>query len=471
MADGDSITLYEHKPSNTQHHGDPIADVFSIIVRPNNCIMAVADGVNWGIKPRLAARCAVHGVMDHLNLSLFSHSSPPQNIQDVFHCILRSFHSGQKLIIKHGGTTTTLCVGIIVELQEPRGGAKWGLCIVSVGDTLCYVWRGEAQMVYEITLAMHLGKERNPRDSGGCLGCDLGDQPDLSNLLCCFVPLSDEDIVFIVSDGVSDNFDPVILKEALTEGQPISPMSVPSEGGNIAIASNDQKVAHSSNSNGSTVSLVVVSPEQRQSLMLMKLTNILKNKLKSLKTKTSLQAQDVSDAIINYVIEATESKRGYLERCWVELENPDLTVADRRANEKEIAQHIKSMPGKLDHATIAVYKVGRVQLEADEYRKPPTYVMKKTNLSTRNKADVTNGGSQLPGGTAKLNNRLAVQQPYQVVRLGKVGMKKSLSMPENFELEPGPIVRSKCITRAFTVECSDEEGKEEESLSVGVKIS
>lgn len=349
MADGDSITLYEYKPGNTQHHGDPIADVFSVVVRPNNSIIAVADGVNWGIKPRLAARCAVHGVMDHLNLHLYNRASAPKSVQDVFHAILRSFHSGQKIIIKSGGTTTTLCVAVVVELQEPRGlgGTKWGLCVVSVGDTLCYVWRGDEQMVYEVTSAMHQGKERNPRDCGGCLGCDLGDQPDLSNLLCCFVPVRDDDVVFVVSDGVSDNSDPVILKEALAEGQPLSPTSDAPPGG--------------LNGNGSTPgpALPLVTPEQRQALILMKLTSVLKSRWRAV--KRPLSAQDVRDSIVNHVIEVTEEKRGYLEKCWVEMEKPDITVAERRANERKIAQHIKAFPGKLDHATVAAYKVGKLQ--------------------------------------------------------------------------------------------------------------
>ena len=361
MADGDSITLYEHKPGNTTHHGDPIADVFSIVARANNCIMAVADGVNWGIKPRLAARCAIHGAMEHLNQHLYQKSSMPKSIQDVFHSILRSFHLAQKTIINHGGTTTTLCVAIIVELLEPRGGgAKWGLCIVSVGDTLCYLWRGEAQVVHEITAAMHMGKDRDPRDCGGCLGCNLGDQPDLSNLLCCFVPIFDEDIVFIVSDGVTDNTDPVILKEALAEGQPISPPPIDpgpiSEGGPGGA---NEMPAGANRPSVPAASLPIITNEQRQDLILMKMTALLKSKSRSL--RSPLQAQDVRDAIINYVIEVTEQKREYLEKCWADLEKPGISVPERRAMERKIAQHIKTMPGKLDHATIAVFKAGKLE--------------------------------------------------------------------------------------------------------------
>ncbi len=404
FADGESITLYEHKHgSSSQHHGDPIADVYSVIVRPNSCIIAVADGVNWGIKPRLAARCAVHGVIDHLNRSLCSlqknSQHQPSTTQDIFHCILRSFDSGQRLIIERGGTTTTLCVGVVVELRDHHRGAsshhhRWGLCVVSVGDTLCYVWRDDAQMAYEVTFGVHAGKERNPRDCGGCLGCNLGDQPDLSNLLCTYVPLSDNDIVFVVSDGVSDNLDPVILREGMAEPSgslspthheaklPHAAGSAEPKGGGAAGAT----LTASGTSNGSNVSLPLLSPDQRQALSLMKLTGVIKEKLTSSKY---LDAQLINDAVISYVIEATEMKRGYLEQCWKELDKPDLTTAERRANDRMISQHMKNLPGKLDHATIATYKVGKLNMSSEGRVKSPThssYFMKKAEPQARKKS-------------------------------------------------------------------------------------
>lgn len=465
VADGDSITLYEHKPGNTQHHGDPIADVFSIVVRPNNCIMAVADGVNWGIKPRLAARCAVHGVMEHLNLNLYKKSNAPNNIQDIFHAILRSFHSGQNMIIKQGGTTTTLCVGIVVELQEPRGGARWGLCVVSVGDSLCYVWRGDVQMVYEITSAMHAGKERNPRDCGGCLGCDLGDQPDLSNLLCCFVPICDEDVVFIVSDGVSDNSDPVILKEALAEGQPISPTSDNNQ------ALGEQEEVPSSNSSSAALLLPTVNPEQRQALALIKLTSILKSKSRAV--KMPLHAQDVRDVIINHVIEATEMKREYLEKCWMELEKPDITVSERRVNERKIAQHIKSMPGKLDHATIVAYKAGKLQMHQNMATHSHLKRMDDQQAECEQRKNHSTAGgsvfysaivSDLRGSqknTMSLpNQKIKISGRRSGVGGAQSGMKKSVSIDDN-----GHRVKAGCMTRSATVDFVG--GEEEEEVVEG----
>lgn len=367
--DGDSITLYEHKANSPQHHGDPIADVFAILARPNSCIMAVADGVNWGIKPRLAARCAVHGCFDHLNSKLFNSPKVPLTTQDVFHDILRAFDSGHKLIIKHGGTTTTLCVAVVVELQEPKGNNKWGLCVVTVGDSPCYVWRNEDLVVHEVTAATHLGKERNIRDSGGCLGADLGDHPDLSNLLCCFVPVTDGDIVFVVSDGISDNFDPVCLKEAVPISQSISPTTTTSKllsGQSVDLDSpstftqSQMPLLHAESNDVAQhqePQLPHVTPEQRHAISLMKLTELLKQ---TWQRRRCLTASLVKDTIVNYVIEVSEEKRRFLERCWAEVASSEQTVEQRRATDRKITHQVKRLPGKLDHSTICAYKVGKL---------------------------------------------------------------------------------------------------------------
>ena len=330
-------------------------------------MVVVADGVNWGIKPRLAARCAVHGSMDHLNSKLFDSPKIPVTTQDVFHDILRSFHSAQTTIIQKGGTTTTLCVAIVVELQDPKAGSRWGLCVVSVGDSLCYVWKSEAQEVFEVTSAMHLGKDRNPRDCGGCLGCDLGDRPDLSNLICCFVPLSDDDIVFVTSDGIVDNLDPVILKHAVSNSQHSTPTTssiafppAPTPESDTATIGDLSPMRHPQ-----AAQLPLVDPIERQQLLLMNLTKLLREKAAIVDRK--LNATDVKEVLISHVIEVTEEKRKYLEQCWTELDKPDLTSSEKRANDRKISQYIKQLPGKLDHATIAAYTVGKIVLTQGEH--------------------------------------------------------------------------------------------------------
>ena len=354
-ADGEAITLYEHKDQTTYHHGDPIADVFAILTRPNSCILAVADGCGWGIKPRLAARCAVYGSIEHLNEKLFRSSSAERfTTQDIFHVMYRSLHTAQKKIIEHGGTTTTLCLAMVVELTEAKAGNRWGVCVVSVGDSVCYVWRHESQEVHEVTAAIRDGKERNLRDAGGCLGADMGDHPDLTNLFCCFAPVTEHDIVFLTSDGVSDNFDPVTLRQALSES---SEMTHSSPMPHSQYTTSQQDPSSSSSSSSTTSPSRVLTPSERHNMTVLRLSGLLRDLQTS--KETPLNATDVKEAVKNFVIEATEEKRHFLEQVWAGARQSTLTPAERRAQDRKIGQTVKQLPGKLDHATVAVYQVGR----------------------------------------------------------------------------------------------------------------
>ncbi len=50
------------------------------------------------------------------------------------------------------------------------------------------------------------------RDALGALGPVDGINPELSNLTCSLTLVEEGDVVFLTSDGVSDNFDPVVGK-------------------------------------------------------------------------------------------------------------------------------------------------------------------------------------------------------------------------------------------------------------------
>lgn len=390
MADGDSVTLYDLKEGTTSHNGDPIADVFAVLARPNSCILAVADGCGWGIKPRLAARCAVHGSIEHLNSKLFGvtprQPSEQLTTQDIFHAMYRALHTAQKRILEHGGTTTTLCLAVIVELAEAKAGNKWGVCVVSVGDSLCYVWRYDTEEVYEITVPIAEGKERNQSDSGGCLGADFGDHPDLTNLHCCYAPLTDNDIVFLASDGVSDNFDPVTLRQAVPES---------------SITSNPTSTSSPPSLETSPISSVpALSPIQRKHLATMHMSTL----LKAARAKNhSLNASTMKATVTNYVLEVTGEKRKFLEEVGIETLSKALTPAERREQDKRIGHTVKQLPGKLDHATIAAYQVGRIVTSIPEeairrtHSLSDAYLINRTtneHMHTRNTRTHTIGGGK-----------------------------------------------------------------------------
>jgi hypothetical protein len=155
--------------------------------------------------------------------------------QDVFVCMLESLKPAQKLILSQGGTLTTLVLTVVARLEAPVKWGKanapkesssttsssasssghhypWAAMTITIGDSAAYVYRHRSATVDELTYAAHAGQYRDPRWTPGALGYALGEEPDLSNLNCSLTLLNEGDVVFLVSDGVADNFDPFILK-------------------------------------------------------------------------------------------------------------------------------------------------------------------------------------------------------------------------------------------------------------------
>eukprot|EP00731_Ephydatia_muelleri_P018259 Em0011g299a len=301
--DGESMSLYHHIANSSTRYGDPIADVYALVARPNNAILVVADGCNWGPRPRQAARCAVHGCVSDLNSKLFE--SSPSTIIDIFQIMLSSLNGAQRLIVQNEGTTTTLCMAVVCEMTKSH---DWGLCVDKTGDM---------------------------RDSGGCLGANVGTNPDLSNLLCCFTHLSEGDIVFLTSDGISDNFDPVIMQQVS------DPLQEYEMGKGAAV-------------------LESVSAKRRQEMLLENLSGLLRQADSN--SDNGLNAFLLKEAVISHVIDLTDAKRQYMEAQEKEIEREGLTASEKRKLIKEMQKTTTMYPGKLDHATVAAYQVGHLAI-------------------------------------------------------------------------------------------------------------
>ena len=92
-------------------------------------------------------------------------------------------------------------------------GDKFIACVCNVGDSLAYVYSPSKGHVRELTQGSHdIQSNRDMRDALGALGPVDGVNPELSNLTCSMTEIDAGDIVFLTSDGISDNFDPVVGK-------------------------------------------------------------------------------------------------------------------------------------------------------------------------------------------------------------------------------------------------------------------
>lgn len=335
FAYGISLTLYEEDPTKTKTEiinglsvtkptimGEPLADVFGILAQENFCIMAIADGVNWGKKSRLAARCAVYAAMEHITDNLF-HIDLAPNSHTISQLLFESVtEKAQELIISKHATLTTLSVAIICEMEKP---GEFGLFICAVGDSPIFVYCPHNHRVLEVTVGCHSHDgARDMRLAGGVLGPSFGSRPDLSNLTLAYMPVYEGDIVFGVSDGVSDNFSSSVMKTL-----------VPEESAEMR--------------RGRGAKTPPLKPCCEQVTHLTATLNKHSDYVGHL-----LSAQTVAACLMNHSVEVTEPKREL--RCHCLRNNIDMRQEARK--NPDFAERVNNTPGKLDHATVVTYQVG-----------------------------------------------------------------------------------------------------------------
>uniref|UniRef100_A0A1I8A5B2 PPM-type phosphatase domain-containing protein n=1 Tax=Steinernema glaseri TaxID=37863 RepID=A0A1I8A5B2_9BILA len=361
-ATGLSVSLYEKNPVTGICAGTPIADVYGVIARENNGVLALADGVNWGEGARLAARCAVRGALDHLNQHI--EDGLLHTTTDVFHCLLGAFHAGHALILQEGGLLTTLCVAVALPVKNSDA---WVLCVCNVGDSLCFVFN-ESYGVREVTLASHdIGQMRDMRDAGGALGPVDGRNPQLQNLTCSMTFIEQGDLVFITSDGVSDNFDPVVgkfcvIKRTDTDKENTTTTSGDKKAVSVTVKDNgrDEEFARTRRCKAT---LPCVDALQRHELMLLRMNDIVLNGFQTAERddatpqKKTITAGSLCHNLVQFAHQLSMAKRRTLEDPEL-YKNEKLSKSEERARRKMVRGKISEMPGKLDHASVVAYRVG-----------------------------------------------------------------------------------------------------------------
>ena len=297
--------------------GDPVADVFAVQVRENVAVLALADGVGWGHKPRLAARCAVRAVMEHTLSSLSEIQERPTS-HTVCRILLESVTTkAQELILEHNATLTTLSAAVVCELPQP---GEWGVCVVAVGDSPVYVYCPHAQKVHDMTIGCHPHDgHRDSRMAGGTLGPSIGHRPDLENLTVAFKTVCEGDIVLCVSDGISDNF----------SGQAVTKMT---------------GLVHPDIAKGRVKSCCD---------SILHLNEVLSKHHDEMSTHFS--AQTVVAKLVNYAAEFTDQKRRFYAQC----SEKGVNIKQQKNEDPDFAEQVQMLPGKLDHATAVAFQVGK----------------------------------------------------------------------------------------------------------------
>lgn len=203
-----SISTYPYSTQRGMRLGDPICDSFCISLHTARCIIAVADGCNWGERPRRAAQRAAQAFATFVEKSM-----DVSTIQDIGHILLEGVAAAQEAITADYADAweagnATLLGGIALQLKT-NASTKWCFYCANVGDCKVFHAASSTGRVEDIT-AGNRNNVDDPTDPGGRLGpyCGTYGDPDLRNLCLYFRFVEEGDFIIVVSDGVHDNLDP-----------------------------------------------------------------------------------------------------------------------------------------------------------------------------------------------------------------------------------------------------------------------
>ena len=224
------------------------------------------------------------------------------------------------------------------------------VCIVNVGDSLAYVF-SKQHGVREITTGSHdISLERDIRDAGGALGPVNGIQPELHNLTCSMTFVDPGDIIYLTTDGISDNFDPVVTKIAVSMKKP---------GGEEG---EDRGEGKGGEQCGTQEGKPEMQPHERHQYAVKEMERIIHEF--ELFAEVPCSAQELCGAILQHVLKLTNQKRQVLENP--NLYGKKLRSKERKKRDMEIMAQMHKAPGKLDHATIVGYEIGHYHGNDDE---------------------------------------------------------------------------------------------------------
>ncbi len=180
----------------------------------------LADGCGTGSRSREAAQRAVVGVVTYLHQSLNHPLYSLKTAQELACILVRSLAYAHDNMLKgrgiadESGTTT---INICFAFQDAE--QKKHLMTVGLGDSKAFLVHLSGNYAVE-DVADRQHNNHDIKDPGGRLGPYRGNNgksenihdPDLRNLSISCCPLPEKDyIVFNMSDGVHDNFDPEVL--------------------------------------------------------------------------------------------------------------------------------------------------------------------------------------------------------------------------------------------------------------------
>ena len=313
----------------------------------------------------------------------------------------QSFDEAHKVILQQEGGLTTMCACLICPVKNSE---QFAVCCVNVGDSYAYVL-SHSFGIREVTIGSHdVCSERDIRDAGGALGPVDGRNPELQNLTFALTFANAGDIVFLLTDGISDNFDPVVTKVAL-------PRKV---GDPAAISSTSQNVRPE------------MEPKERHIYAMKEMERVVNEQ--ELITEEPCSAQELCGALVQHVLALTDPKRKILENPALYVRRK-LTKSEKERRDSDIIDQMSKAPGKLDHASVVAFDVGIMKPDEEEMENIPLIETIST-LDTLSEYDNMESGS-LPHGPMSPSKKSRPKKLFARIRSLSVNSAHSASSHSN----------------------------------------
>ena len=307
-----------------------------------------------------AAKMATEGFISHLSI----HQKNCKNTKDLSRVLLESLAVAHNSVISSKADpldvgTTTLIGGTIFPVAGDDKD-EFGVCIISIGDCKCFLWEAETETVRDITSG-NRGNIIDARDCGGRLGpYSDGGMPDTRNLELFYSTCHTGDLLVFCSDGVHDNLDSASLgvdpgdlsedlkgmatwKEASEKNKEVAEkVRKMFYEVRLGMLINEQIKGNNDNEDNDNHGRESIGNEEdeKRSKKDAKKTKR-KKKGKDGKRETP-KPVDVVDTLADYCLRTTYTSRWFMEN------NPT----------KRQPTDYKLYPGKMDHTTSVVIKVG-----------------------------------------------------------------------------------------------------------------
>eukprot|EP01107_Rhizomastix_libera_P003835 TRINITY_DN1657_c0_g1_i2.p1 TRINITY_DN1657_c0_g1~~TRINITY_DN1657_c0_g1_i2.p1 ORF type:complete len:868 (+),score=233.96 TRINITY_DN1657_c0_g1_i2:30-2606(+) len=248
MLSARTISTYPLMPGTRIQQGSPVCDIYAAELTEGRAILCLADGCSWGEKPREAARRASACFVNHVS----ENHTKKKTIRELGVLLLEGLAKAHSAIVAqkedpYDAGTTTLVGGVVCGVTDSKGASLrrlesglslsaakaqplkgtfstskmdeynpflegielWAFLFISVGDCKVFRYSSSSGKISDITRG---NRGTDATDPGGRIGphLDFG-MPDLRNLSLHCQPCNQNDLIIMVSDGVYDNLDPVML--------------------------------------------------------------------------------------------------------------------------------------------------------------------------------------------------------------------------------------------------------------------